>query len=1263
MSRPPYLLDLCWEPEDVLCLQNTASAPAQENDLHRGKHVFDAIHTPPPLYHHADVRRFVADASSSTDRASAGGRAPTEQHRMLAAIDEGRGAGRNLLFVAGATGAGKSHMVRWLHAQYSEQNPAVLSIHVRRRDTDLVKVVRRLASAFGRQGAALSKLVEDAEGAGAATTATLLNTTLVSALSAYAREVAEHSIRYSSSALTPQQAELRRAAGFVDRDPDPQPTNLDLVTEADQIKLTQDWAELVRTQPAEEALEEGLLTKMREADPEKRQVVGADLLPLSTLADEDLAPRLLPLRDRLADPSVRTWIADALLGPKAMDFAVQASGASIQAEQLQNALGDALEGAAEHGLRVVFFFEDWGSVTGVRSGLLEAFTSMDDTHTAVIADTTRELRKLQDNVADRSIAVFELGAVSDRFALQLAGRALNAVRVGGSQLHQASQAGAPLINRCTDCAFVGDCHRTFGAVEDDQLGPIGLFPLTPDVIERALARDGMEPTPRSMIMKILRKAIEHSHGAFQSFSYPTAEIAAALAPLERPLDDVDDLSEIRSVVGQQRATTAANVLHLYRKQRALRSLPPEVAEAFELTEFSIEATAAPPCERCLHAPCTCAPVEPARRQPPDTKQPPTASPPSIPDLAKDAEHFGRSEALRLGNKLRDLMFDYSTAGVGFGNGIATRSAFKSLRQLSEARFGLEGTQGQHVTSATRQDATSLRALAWAAQTEPPGSWREQDNGHRRRATALNQVATWTRAFDDELRSPKPRRQRASTLLPYLAALNALVRPRTPIDGPADLLNLALSEAGPERPETLQRNLKNGLDERPLARQHLLADLAFVQGDTGAVFGVDASLIYDDLRSQHAAGLQLPDVARLPEPLKRWGLAVSHAVEEARAELRQTLDSIEEQTDPVPDDQLEALRTAADAIRTASAQLPGRVVTAETMAINRLLASIDKARATPEPATFHAPDSIELLPPLELPGILQDAREFLARLSPRAEVTRAARAVVGMLSRTYESTYTQELSELDKLLHELENRAGNRWPATDGSSLQSAASGNRTESLVDQLVDVELSLRSEGQQIEFERRLRAAAARANKILDLLERQELLQQQRTALGVNPTRRRTPPAPPASDSVAHLLGGAITEWIETTERQLWEQGGELQVIWAQAKSDHQPTNHWQIARLLGDHVAEEAFEEADQLHENLGAEVPIDAQERLAAVRQAEQRAWTSLRSRRDGPALDLAIRIQENNGRLDLAEVDESDIVPLLGPDGDRKLRFELRILED
>jgi hypothetical protein len=140
-----------------------------------------------------------------------------------------------------------------------------------------------------------------------------------------------------------------------------------------------DWAELVRTQPAEEALEEGLLTKMKEADPEKRQVVGDDLLPLSTLADDASGTTAAPPPRPPRGPGVRTWIADALLGPKAMDFAVQTSGASIQAEALQNALRDALEGAARaRSLRVVFFFEDWGSVTGVRSGLLEAFTSMDD---------------------------------------------------------------------------------------------------------------------------------------------------------------------------------------------------------------------------------------------------------------------------------------------------------------------------------------------------------------------------------------------------------------------------------------------------------------------------------------------------------------------------------------------------------------------------------------------------------------------------------------------------------------------------------------------------------------------------------------------------------------------------------------------------------------------------------------------------------------------------------------------------------------------
>jgi hypothetical protein len=1253
LSRPTYLREVCWNETDVLCLQNTASAPAEADDPYRGKHVFDAIHTPPPLFHHADVRRFVADGGAASDGLEPGRREPTDQRRLLAAVDEGRNAGRNLLFVAGATGAGKSHMVRWLHAQYTETNKSALSIHVRRRDTDLVTVVRRLAVAFGQQGKALRKLVDDAEKAGASTTSAFLNTTLVSALSAYAREVADHSTRYSAQVLTPAQAALRESAGLAAVHHDPLPSHIDVIGDADGIGLARDWAELVRTQPAETALEEGLLSKMKEPDPEKRRVIGDDLKPLSTLPDADLAPRLLPLRDRLADSGVRDWIADALLGPKAMDFAVQTSGASIQAEALQNALRDALEGAARQQKRVVFFFEDWGSVTGVRSGLLEAFTSMDDIHTAVIADTTRELRKLQDNVADRSIAVFEIGSVSESFGLQLAGRALNAVRVGGANLYNSSEAGAPLSNKCMDCAFVRDCHRGFGSVEDEDLGPIGLFPLTPEAVRRALARDDMQRTPRAMIMGILRKAIEHTHRPLSRSEYPTTEVAAALAPDERQLDE-SALREIAATLGPERAPTAANVLLLYRDQLALKSLSPELAEAFDLPEFAD--TAGPPlppprCRECSEAPCTCRVVPPPPRGP------------SIPDVARDAERFGRQEAQVLGSSLRDAMYEYGVAGVGFGNGIGTRALLTKLGRTSESSFGLEGTRGPHVASASRSDASALRGLAWALKTSPPGSWREQDNGHRRRAAALNLAAGWTRAIDEELRSPQGRRQRASLLLPYLAALNAAIDPHVIVAGPADLLNLALAEVTPDSRGSVSANLRSALERRGLARQEFLADLAFVQGETGKVFGVDTSVIYQDLREQFAAGIRLPDAATLPQKLRAWGHAVSRTIDDARAELGSILGTIAQLPTPVPDEEVEEIKNVVRAIRGAIADLPGRLPDAELTTIEYLEQSLENAADAPPLIAFQDPGQIDAIQPLNLPFVLQQARDFRASLQPRAVVAGRTQKVIDTL-RSHDPISVDGRQKLGEILQDLEQRTGVCWPLPDEESLRtSLAGGAQDGTYAVRLRAVEQAIRSKGRALELERLLEDATGRAVELLELLAEQEAMQAQARSLDTEPSPVKHPPAPNGADTIEHLRAGAISEWIARVQRQLVDDRTTMRVRWEQLKAAHKPANHWQIARLVGDEEAEAAFDEANRLYEGLGADVPTNASERLAQVRRAEQRAWNSLRSQRSGPALDLAVRIQEQGGWLALSKIEKAEILPLIGPDGDQTLRFEIRLFED
>lgn len=200
-------------------------------------------------------------------------------------------------------------------------------------------------------------------------------------------------------------------------------------------------------------------------------------------------------------------------------------------------------------------------------------------------------------------------------------------------------------------------------------------------------------------------------------------------------------------------------------------------------------------------------------------------------------------------------------------------------------------------------------------------------------------------------------------------------------------------------------------------------------------------------------------------------------------------------------------------------------------------------------------------------------------------------------------------------------------------------------------------------LEVVRLLNEASDKVAELLDVLDCHETLRTTARVLGMNLQPTKHPPPPSGVDTIDHLKSGAVSEWISASERELLDRRMEVQRVWEQLKADYKPANYWQIARQIGDDDAEIAFNEATQLHENLNSDVPLDAMDRLEQVRKAEEQAWKHLRSQRADPALELAIRIHDHGGWLELTDVDQEAILPLLDPDGDHALRFEIRLRED
>lgn len=1243
----PFFEDRCWSPDETVLLRNIASTPADDGDLQRGKHVFDALHTPPPLVRYTDVREFTGQHGSGQ---------VSSQLDLLAAIEEGRDVQKTLLFVAGATGAGKSHMVRWMHAQHSATSTDIC-IHIPRRDTNLVRVVEILVEQLSSHADGLRRLLEDASTVGIGEKSAV-ELDLVTGLSDYARRVVEESTVYQQGSLTDSQKELQRKRGLDISDP-PKPDHVDVVTSGPELEDAKLWEDLIRTGPAQQALTSrgGPLDRMQSEDPDERQLTERDLEPLSRIADNVLAPYLHPLRKKLAIPETRQWVLDNLVTARAMDHAVQRAGASIKADALQKALQDALGAAARAGERVVFFFEDWGTVTGVRSGLLEVFTSMSSPHVAVIADTTDELRRLRDNVADRSVSVFEIGDAVETFALEVTARALNAVRNGGRHLHDAD---GSVPNPCVACRYVTQCHEAFGAVTVDGLGEVGMFPLTESVVTRAERSGRLRSTPRSLLVDLVRPALEEAP-LLDRGGFPSSPLLEGIADPQLRLDSTQR-AQLRNDHGED-AQRVERVLRLYRSQPSLTSVEQSLVEAFGIKMHAAGAT----CSRCHTQPCTCdgsacsvCGGNPCVCEAPRPVQ-------QIPQLARDAERFRDGEAMIDRPRMRSVLQDLALSAVAFGDGIGTRAELERVGRIGNRLFGFAG-ETHYPAEIRRDDGEAVRALVWAY--ERGGSYRDQELAHRRRAAATNVAARWGRQLTAELRSPD-RAARAGTVLRALAVLRSLTLVAVPVDHPYDLIELALGAPG-DRPASGrwmshdgQRAAQRALEHRQTVRKELLADVALVQGERGVPFGVDVDLLHDELCASFDQGCSLDeDLApreELGKDLVSFVSDVETAVAAEREGLARVQDAIAQLATPFPRRDLDALRSAARQLSSALLDTVAPSPMSLREALSRLEDAIGEVDVEEDTDLTWDRVSVEELPAIEVHQTYLDAVVTHETLAPRSAVTRAAEALLREL-KSLESGGNLDLAfeELRELLDAFNAVSGTNWridaPSvrrTDGEAV-----ADHTNDLVARLTTAVNFATSAAAMERTLNDIAVAKRRLQRALDLLGRLGKRDEQARTLGVQRVTRPRPPRPVNSQELLdHFAGSAFEEWSEALHSAELRAQSSVEATWREKVEELRVPDLRAIAARLDDEEAEEAFEEALEAADLAARRVPTKIDETIDELNVLNKAAWRAIERHR-GAALDLARKVQEAGGSI-LVDADSLDALARAVEDG--AIVFELRLV--
>lgn len=476
---------LCWSPTVAGATINTeAVSPAPA--------VFFATHAP------LRIRRRHPEGRADVRSVEV-----TEEEVRRDFLERAAPNGVLLMPVVGESGAGKSHLVRWIH----EKTPPTASravIYLPKTSTSLRAVVRAFLDQPDVESPELAQLRADVDRMSSELDQSSLERRLINELSE-AVAVAE-----------PKPGAARILAG---------PDRLAALLLDPHIR-----DHLLREGKLIPRLAASLLSDKDERDIERPTSFTVDDLPLD-IADvkkaSDKAIRLL--MQITSKPELQTAAVEILT--EQLPTAVTAAW-NIGGGRLQDAMLEIRRQYARQGKEIILLIEDFAVIQGVQRDLLDALIEVGEREgrtvlapvRTLMAVTSGYLARVAETVLTRAKAatpyVYDLDVAFDTSERGRAevkafvGRYLNAARVGYQALKEAGvEAGAAVPNKCDDpCPFKETCHATFGVSTEGH----GLYPFNWSALRRTIrarpAHDNPDSfNPRAVIGEVIRPVlIEHA---------------------------------------------------------------------------------------------------------------------------------------------------------------------------------------------------------------------------------------------------------------------------------------------------------------------------------------------------------------------------------------------------------------------------------------------------------------------------------------------------------------------------------------------------------------------------------------------------------------------------------------------------------------------------------------------------------------------------------------------------------------------------------
>lgn len=505
----------CWSAENVAqTVYSDIGQLSGEADA-----VFLAAHSPMDLEH----RKGKEDANGAN----------SAEERVLEALTSRIGdVDRNtLVAVTGASGSGKSHVVRWVHAHLPKDDPRFQILYVPRAVQTLRELLRRIIE--GLPGVEGTDLMRRVDSAFAGVKPGMLQENLFNQMKLALNWTLEDRAPYDGE--TSDEAGIRedRNAMLGDKQENGGRTDgladlLDLPAFKEKLlradsplgRLVESYFEQTSWRSGGDSLftEDDLplkspkiITELRGRSTELRDlwtIISSQPRDALVLLEEALraaVPRALGLRDK---------------GGETLDSLFRASRQALRAQ----------------GQELVLIFEDLAQFGLVDGELYDQFVTPPGDDLAplrvIFAITDGPYGKMERTVRTRVEHEFHVSGSALAHSPDFIGRYLNLARVGREEAQSLWNSAVDrtssrwMRNACdtreegSPCRFRDVCHASFGSVNIEGLGDVGLYPYNNNALQRALVRVGDAATPRLVMDRLITTILDEADSRIAAGDYP-----------------------------------------------------------------------------------------------------------------------------------------------------------------------------------------------------------------------------------------------------------------------------------------------------------------------------------------------------------------------------------------------------------------------------------------------------------------------------------------------------------------------------------------------------------------------------------------------------------------------------------------------------------------------------------------------------------------------------------------------------------------------